>query len=639
MRERLKYLLIMFLMLLAVFVTQKPLFMLYNLDVATNVGIGDYFMVMFHGLQLDITVTSYCMVLPTIVVLLSFFKKVPVRKILVAYYFILMLIIATIVATFVNGSENVWSDSAVVGLLVIFVAVFLVRTKATSLNTRFSFQASENVKHRLREMVYGKLMKLGPNYREMVSTAEAVQISTEGVDQLEIYFGRYVPQFFYSLLAPVTLFAIVSGMSVKVAGVLLLCVPLIPISIVAVQKFAKKLLAKYWGTYTGLGDTFLENLQGLTTLKIYQADERYAKKMDEEAEKFRKITMRVLIMQLNSISIMDMVAYGGAAVGIILSILELQKGNISLAECFFITMISAEFFLPLRLLGSFFHIAMNGNAAADKIFRLLDTEEPKVGRVTEIPNEEIVFKQVDFGYTEEKQVLNKISFTIQPNSFVALVGESGCGKSTMASLIMGDNRASAGKVTIGGIDVNEINDKALYQKITRVRHDSYLFKGTVLDNLKMGNPDATQEEIYEVLRKVDMYDTIMEKGGVLMQIEEKASNLSGGQKQRLVLARAILHNSDIYIFDEATSNIDVESEDKIMQVVQELAKTKLVILISHRLANVVKADQIYVVENGLIVESGNHKALLDKKGAYHALYTAQQELEKYTKGEIHEIKE
>lgn len=552
---------------------------------------------------------------------------------------VLMLIIANIVATFVNGNENVWSDPAVVGLLVIFVAVFLVRTKATSLNTRFSFQASENVKHRLREMVYGKLMKLGPNYRETVSTAEAVQISTEGVDQLEIYFGRYVPQFFYSLLAPVTLFAIVSGMSVKVAGVLLLCVPLIPISIVAVQKFAKKLLAKYWGTYTGLGDTFLENLQGLTTLKIYQADERYAKKMDEEAEKFRKITMRVLIMQLNSISIMDMVAYGGAAVGIILSILELQKGNISLAECFFITMISAEFFLPLRLLGSFFHIAMNGNAAADKIFRLLDTEEPKVGRVTEIPNEEIVFKQVDFGYTEEKQVLNKVSFTIQPNSFVALVGESGCGKSTMASLIMGDNRASAGKVTIGGIDVNEINDKALYQKITRVRHDSYLFKGTVLDNLKMGNPDATQEEIYEVLRKVDMYDTIMEKGGVLMQIEEKASNLSGGQKQRLVLARAILHNSDIYIFDEATSNIDVESEDKIMQVVQELAKTKLVILISHRLANVVKADQIYVVENGSIVESGNHKALLDKKGAYHALYTAQQELEKYTKGEIHEIKE
>ena len=550
---------------------------------------------------------------------------------------VLMLIIANIVATFVEGNAPVWRESAVLGLVLIFIGVFFVRAKATSLNTRLSFAASENVKHRLREKVYEKLMKLGPNYRDTVSTAEAVQISTEGVDQLEIYFGKYVPQFFYSLLAPVTLFVIVGGMSLKVAVVLLLCVPLIPISIVAVQKFAKKLLAKYWGTYTGLGDTFLENLQGLTTLKIYQADERYAKKMDEEAEKFRKITMKVLIMQLNSISIMDMVAYGGAAVGIILSILELQAARISLAECFFITMISAEFFLPLRLLGSFFHIAMNGNAAADKIFRLLDTKEPEQGTVTEISNEEIIFEHVGFGYTEEKQVLKDVSFTIQPNSFVALVGESGCGKSTIASLIMGDNRADAGRVSIGGVDVKEIEEKSLYQKITRVRHDSYLFKGTVLDNLKMGKHDATQEEIFEALRKVDMYDTIMEKGGPLMQIEEKAANLSGGQKQRLVLARAILHNSDIYIFDEATSNIDVESEDKIMQVVQELAKTKLVILISHRLANVVKADKIYVLEKGSIVESGKHTVLLEKKGAYHALYTAQQELEKYTKGEVNGI--
>jgi ATP-binding cassette subfamily B protein len=333
---------------------------------------------------------------------------------------------------------------------------------------------------------------------------------------------------------------------------------------------------------------------------------------------------------------MDMVAYGGAAVGIILSILELQTGNITLAECFFITIISAEFFLPLRLLGSFFHIAMNGNAAADKIFRLLDTKEPEQGTITDIPSEEIVFDHVDYGYTDEKQVLKKVSFTIQPNSFVALVGESGCGKSTIASLIMGNQKADSGKLTIGGVKVNEIEEAALYKKITRVRHDSYLFKGTVLENVKMGNPDATQDEIYDALRKVDMYDTIMEKGGPLMQIEEKASNLSGGQKQRLVLARAILHDSDIYIFDEATSNIDVESEDKIMQVVQELAKTKLVILISHRLANVVKADQIYVVEKGSIVESGKHAALMEKKGVYHALYSAQQELEKYAKGEVDE---
>lgn len=532
--------------------------------------------------------------------------------------------------------------SEMIKLLIVFAIAFLVRAIATTINTKQSFAASENVKIRLREKVYQKLMELGPNYRKTVTTAEAVQISTEGVDQLEIYFGKYVPQFFYSLLAPVTLFVIVGTMSMKVAVVLLLCVPLIPISIVAVQKFAKKLLAKYWGSYTGLGDTFLENLQGLTTLKIYQADERYAKKMDEEAENFRKITMRVLIMQLNSISIMDMVAYGGAAVGIILSILELQSGNITLAECFFITMISAEFFLPLRLLGSFFHIAMNGNAAADKIFRLLDVPVPEKGTVTDIPTEEIVLENVNFGYTEEKQVLHNVSLTIPSHSFVALVGESGCGKSTIASLIMNNHRVDSGKVSIGDIDVKDIADEALYKKITRVRHDSYLFKGTVFDNLKMGvttetlvqkyeTPADLEEAMYDALKQVDLYDTIMEKGGLMMPIEEKASNLSGGQKQRLVLARAILHDSDIYIFDEATSNIDVESEDKIMKVVQELAKTKLVILISHRLANVVNADQIYVVEKGKIVETGNHTNLLANKGAYSKLFYAQQELEKYGK--------
>ena len=545
----------------------------------------------------------------------------------------MMLVMAAFVAEIITaGASDTQVEAAHIKmLLIVFLVAFVVRMMATTINTTQSFAASENVKQGLREKVYKKLMELGPSYRDTVTTAEAVQISTEGVDQLEIYFGKYVPQFFYSLLAPVTLFVIVGTMSMKVAVVLLLCVPLIPVSIVAVQKLAKKLLAKYWGSYTGLGDTFLENLQGLTTLKIYQADERYAKKMDEEAENFRKITMRVLIMQLNSISIMDMVAYGGAAVGIILSILELQAGNIKLAECYFITMISAEFFLPLRLLGSFFHIAMNGNAAADKIFRLLDAPVRETGTVTEIPTEEIVFENVNFGYTPEKQILKNVSFTIPAHSFVAMVGESGCGKSTIASLIMDDNRPDSGDVTIGGVRVSDMAPSALYKKVTRVRHDSYLFKGSVLDNLKMGNPAAGVEQMNEALRKVDLYETIMEKGGLMMQIEEKASNLSGGQKQRLVLARAILHDSDIYIFDEATSNIDVESEDKIMKVVQELAKEKLVILISHRLANVVKADNIYVVKSGEIVETGNHAELLERGGDYSKLFLAQQELEKYAK--------
>ena len=512
----------------------------------------------------------------------------------------------------------------------VFAAVFLARAAASAAGSRWSHLASANVKRRLRSLVYEKLMRLGPSYRKTIATSEAVQISTEGVEQLEIYFGKYVPQFFYSMLAPLTLFVIVGARSLKVAAALPLCVPLIPVSIIAVQKFAKRLLAKYWGSYTELGDSFLENLQGLTTLKIYQADERYAQKMDEEAERFRRVTMRVLIMQLNSISVMDLVAYGGAACGIILGILELRAGNISFAECFFITMISAEFFLPLRLLGSFFHIAMNGNAAADKIFGLLDEPEPVHGTVTEVEGSDIAFCGVGFGYDENEPVFSDVSFAIPQGSFAALVGASGCGKSTIASLLMGSSRGYMGSITIGGVELSEIAPETLYRKITRVSHESYLFAGTVMENLKMGKADAGISEMEEVLRRVELYDTLMEKGGLQMKLSEKASNLSGGQRQRLALARALLHDSDIYIFDEATSNIDVESENKIMEVVTELAHEKTVLLISHRLANVTGADAVFVLkEKQGLTESGTHTSLMEADGAYASLYLAQQELEQF----------
>lgn len=539
---------------------------------------------------------------------------------------VLMLAAASFIGHMSDGSLTA-SDFQ--RILLALAGALLVRGIMNTWNSRFSFQASTAVKRRLREKVYQKLMELGSLYRDTVATSEAVQISTEGVDQLEIYFGKYIPQFFYSLLAPVTLFVIVGSMDMKVAAVLLLCVPLIPLSIAAVQKFAKKMLNRYWGTYTELGDSFLENLQGLTTLKIYQADERYAEKMDEEAEKFRKITMRVLVMQLNSISVMDLVAYGGAAAGIILGILAFTKGSISLEECFFIIMISAEFFLPLRLLGSFFHIAMNGNAAADKIFRLLDAPVPDKGNVSEVPESSVVFEDVTFGYDENKTVLKNVDFCVPEGSFTALVGMSGCGKSTIASLLMRNYLEYGGDVKIGGASVKDIREEALYRKITRIRHDSYLFKGTVSENLKMGKADASEEEMLWALKKVNLYETVMEKGGLDMQLEEKAANLSGGQKQRLALARAILHDSDIYIFDEATSNIDAESENLIMDVIRELAEVKSVILISHRLANVTGADQILMIQNGTIIERGRHRALMENGGEYAKLFERQKELEKF----------
>lgn len=528
------------------------------------------------------------------------------------------------------GGEPLQSHG--ITLLAVLGVVVLVRGGMSYLNSRYSFQASKVVKERLRTLVYEKLMRLGSSYRKEFQTSEVVQISTEGVEQLEIYFGKYVPQFFYSMLAPITLFVIVGTMNLKVAVVLLVCVPLIPVSIVAVQKFAKKMLAKYWGTYTELGDSFLECLQGLTTLKIYQADERYAQKMDEESEKFRKVTMRVLIMQLNSISIMDLVAYGGAAAGIILSILEYKSHGIDLAQCFFIIMISAEFFLPLRLLGSFFHIAMNGNAAADKIFRLIDLEEEPVKEaVNDISVEKGIFlEKVGFAYEPGETILQDITIEAK-QGLTALVGESGCGKSTITALIMGEQKPQQGRIQIGGVEQSQISSENLRKRITRIRHDSYLFAGTIRENLKMGKENATEEEMCAVLKQVNLLEFVTENGGLDYVLLEKASNLSGGQKQRLALARALLHNSDIYIFDEATSNVDVESENDIMEVVKELAKTKTVLLISHRLANVVAADRIYVLKEGKVIEQGQHEELYRQQGYYQKLFQQQSDLEQFGK--------
>lgn len=519
------------------------------------------------------------------------------------------------------------------GTVLVVIAVLAVRCICLLGSARMSFLSSESVKKTLRREIYQKLLRLGSSYQERVSTSEVVQMSVEGVDQLETYFGAYLPQFFYSMLAPVTLFAVLSFISVPPALVLLLCVPLIPAAIAAVQTFAKKLLGKYWGQYTALGDIFLENLQGLTTLKIYQADEYKSRQMDEEAEKFRKITMKVLTMQLNSISVMDLVAFGGAALGVILSLWQLLAGNISLAGCFVIILLAAEFFIPMRQLGSFFHIAMNGMAASDKIFNLLDLPEPQQGKARiSVKNPDISIKHVSFSYDREREVLKDIIMEIPGGSFTAVAGESGCGKSTLAALLMGRNKSYSGSIQVGGIELSQASEESLMKSVTYVGHDSYIFKGSVRDNLKMGDPGAEEEKMWNALEKVNLADFLRTEEGLDTQLEERASNLSGGQRQRLALARALLHDSPVYIFDEATSNIDVESENEIMAQIRSLKGNKSVILISHRLANLTGADRVYMMENGRVCEAGTHEELLDYGGGYARLWKKQQELEMIGKG-------
>ena len=545
---------------------------------------------------------------------------------------VMIFILSNLLAQILDGKA--FDFKSLLPYLGAIAAVMLVRYLCGYASSQTSFFASSEVKKVLRQKMYKKLTRMGASYSEKVSTSEVLQVFVEGVDQLELYFGKYLPQFFFAMLAPITLFAVLVFVSWKASVVLLICVPLIPLSIVAVQKIAKRLLSKYWGVYTNLGDTFLENIQGLTTLKVYQADERKNVEMNEKAEEFRRITMKVLTMQLNSVSVMDIVAYAGSAVGVVIAIIQVKNGTITLPQAFLIIMLAADFFLPLRLLGSFFHVAMNGMAASDKLFKLLDTKEDEHG--AEIPENldgDIEIKDLSFSYDGEKTVLNDISATFKKHELISIVGESGCGKSTLASLLCGTTKGYSGSITIGGVEIKDIDEKTLMNNITAVNFNSYIFAGTVRENMLIADKSTSDEKMIEALKMVNLWSFLSEQDGLDTKLNQQGSNFSGGQRQRLAIARALLHNTPIYVFDEVTSNIDAESENDIMAVIHNMAKIKTVILISHRLENVVGSDKILLLDKGKIEESGTHSELMSLNKKYKLMYSTQAELEKYAKEE------
>ena len=483
-----------------------------------------------------------------------------------------------------------------------------------------------NVKKDLRQKIYDKIIKLGVRTTDNMSMAGLTQLSMEGVEQLDLYYSAYIPQFFYAMIAPIILFIVTVRINWAVALVLLACVPLIPMSIIAVSRYAKKIFAKYWGKYTSMGDSFLDSVQGLKELKIFQADAAQNIKMNETSEEFRKITMKVLVMQLASTTIMDMVAYGGAGLGIALTIHAVVNGSLSAYAALFLILVAVDFFLPLRAFGSAFHIAMNGASAGNKILSLLAQPDPVWGSET-IDNTEIKVKDVTFSYDGKRDVLKHASMNFGSTGMCAIVGESGSGKSTVVNLLLGAYHPQQGSILVGNKPLETLSRESYYSHISVVSYNTYIFNETIRQNFMLAKDNVTDEEIYSALKKVNLYDFIIDNGGLDKVITEDAANISGGQKQRLALAINLVANKDIYIFDEATSNIDIESEAIIMNNIKELSKEKSVIVISHRLANVIAADTIYFIEDGEVKEHGTHNELMNMHEGYAKLYTTQKKLE------------
>lgn len=603
------------------------------------------------------------------------------------------------------------------GDLMVYVALaivcMLVRYLATTHATRLGTEAAERVKLALRSKLYRKMVALGPSYRSRVKTSDVVQSAGEGVEQIQSFFELFLPQLFYAILAPITLFAVIAPINMPAAVTMLVCAPLIIIVTGIVSMTAARAFKKYWGRYTDMGAAFLDNLQGLETLKNFDADDRAAAEMDKKAEGFRVMTMRVLQIQLRSLTAMDIVAYGGAAAGIGVALWQyahtaaaaagasaagwspvmlaahlpgafayLAYGlqylmpfgagfPLTLAGLLLIVLLSAEFFIPMRQLGSYFHVAMNGMTSTKRIFALLDTPEPAHGTAT-LPATAgtdagtdagtkadggitVSFDHVGYSYDSADSgaavqqtnsapapALTDLTFTAYPGQLTAIVGISGSGKSTAAALLAGTLTGYQGSLTLNGVKVSDLSGKTLARTITLIGASSHLFAGTLRENLLMALPDdgqngdaasdAVDSRLWDALEQARIADFVRSQpDGLDMTIEPDAANLSGGQRQRIAIARALLHDSPVFVFDEATSSVDVESEELILATIRELVQSrgKTVIMITHRMANAEHADQVVVLEHGKSVETGTHAELMAAGGVYAKLFTTQADIENF----------
>lgn len=607
------------------------------------------------------------------------------------------------------------------GDLMVYVALaivcMLVRYLATTHATRLGTEAAERVKLALRSKLYRKMVALGPSYRSRVKTSDVVQSAGEGVEQIQSFFELFLPQLFYAILAPITLFAVIAPINMPAAVTLLVCAPLIIIVTGIVSMTAARAFKKYWGRYTDMGAAFLDNLQGLETLKNFDADDRAAAEMDKKAEGFRVMTMRVLQIQLRSLTAMDIVAYGGAAAGIGVALWQyahtaaaaagasaagwspvmlaahlpgafayLAYGlqylmpfgagfPLTLAGLLLIVLLSAEFFIPMRQLGSYFHVAMNGMTSTKRIFALLDTPEPAHGTAT-LPATAgtdagtdagtkagtkadggitVSFDHVGYSYDSADSgaavqqtnsapapALTDLTFTAYPGQLTAIVGISGSGKSTAAALLAGTLTGYQGSLTLNGVKVSDLSGETLARTITLIGASSHLFAGTLRENLLMALPDdgqngeaasdAVDSRLWDALEQARIADFVRSQpDGLDMTIEPDAANLSGGQRQRIAIARALLHDSPVFVFDEATSSVDVESEELILATIRELvqSRSKTVIMITHRMANAEHADQVVVLEHGKSVETGTHAELMAAGGVYAKLFTTQADIENF----------